>query len=355
VSVEGRGVRMETEDGRGLVLYPRRPFSAWPGPPAHARPRKPRAGAATPWRASSVFTAVPVGAPLVGWDLPDYFEETAGSPVKTDTRTTATVTVTGMIPGDMEDDFYSYVYPPDWPGAVWWYPDRPELTVSSLRFEPFHDDQEPDTFPSKYGKLKVTMELSTDQDIFNAFWLTDESFFAYGPGVVFDSRIWTSWKRTTGGEFNTLPQSGLIWESDGKVPGNNVRAGVLVATVDHHLTWKFCPAPPQENIRIALGTVNKYTFLGCPEGTLIYLGAETKYDIVNRHGRFWSLDHKFSEKDQSTDPADPMGWNFFLRPDVTTASFQKLLMKSPYPLPPGPDTGNVIFDATDFANLLIPA
>jgi len=263
------------------------------------------------------------------WQVVPSWQEYEGSPVITRTRTGITATRVGIIDNNEVPDLWDAIYPPGPPfyyGAAAEFPGYNYLKADQVKAEPFLPDairaDAGHPLNVQYnGGYKVTIDYKIPEEDFDAFYLKDPYFPVGSP---LNTQIWTTWKTGISGEFYTLPASALVW-GDFKTPGGNVRAGVLVAQVDHHLTHHFVNVPPRAAIRATIGTVNNDVFLGAPAGCLMYLGAEVTQDTLTPDARYWTVSHKFSEKDQSRGVGvQRKGWNYFLRPDSEPADFEQL-------------------------------
>jgi len=75
-------------------------------------------------------------------------------------------------------------------------------------------------------------------------------------------------------ETLSLAASGWHWSD---LPQQNLPVDavldLLVPQTDHVLTWRRVVRPPWQSIRELQGTVNVDPFLGCPTGTMLFLGA----------------------------------------------------------------------------------
>jgi len=145
-----------------------------------------------------------------------------------------------------------------------------------------------------------------------------------------------------GAEFLTISNLLLKFESDGKDAEPGVRAGRLVPTIEHQVTWHNVNEPPWVNIRFCAGTVNgKNGFLNAPRETVLFLGAEASRDLTDRGNKAWTLKYKFSEKDLETPRGK--GWNHFYRADKNAKVKIDRLLTKPDGLP--------VYQWSDFESL----
>jgi hypothetical protein len=123
----------------------------------------------------------------------------------------------------------------------------------------------------------------------------------------------------------------------------NVQAGRFVPILEHTINWHYVLFPPWTAIRNSVGSVNNASFANCPTGTLLFVGAEASIDFTAVSTKFWTLQYKFSFKNNgqgigdaqlpgggpnpfNTDAVTATGWNYFLRPE--TGAWEELNVKS---------------------------
>lgn len=109
-------------------------------------------------------------------------------------------------------------------------------------------------------------------------------------------------------------------------PAQTINCTVATPLIEHTFEWNYVIQPPWLAIRSLMGKVNAYTFLGAPEETMLFLGAEASIEMTSQGLQAWKLSYKLSEKNQNAmDPTDPQGWNHFLRSNGDAAGqFQRL-------------------------------
>jgi hypothetical protein len=112
-----------------------------------------------------------------------------------------------------------------------------------------------------------------------------------------------------GAEFLTISSLILEWEKEPKETTRKVRAGKLVPTMEHQITWNNVQTPPWWNIRRCNGRVNDGSFLGAPVECVLFVGCDANRTITNDGKKAWTLKYKFSEK--QIEPTK--GWNYFYR------------------------------------------
>lgn len=143
-----------------------------------------------------------------------------------------------------------------------------------------------------------------------------------------------------GGTFITYPSKNFRWhypstsavafaqDNEYAVAGDTI-TGVIQPHAEHTISWHQVAWPPWAAIRQCLGKVNAYRFGGAPRGTLLFLGAKAKREFTNKGVKAWTLDFKVSEKNaNASNPLNPRGWNYFLRPDGKRAGMFELLHRT---------------------------
>lgn len=135
----------------------------------------------------------------------------------------------------------------------------------------------------------------------------------------------------SGWRWSDLPQQSL--------PGDAVLDPLLPQT-DHILTWRQVVGPPWQAVRALQGKINAETFLECPPGTVLFLGA-TAAKLFRGAGDVapfcWELTYRFRER-AIKHGGQVFGWNHRYRGD-----------------PPGfavpEDDDGPLFESADFAPL----
>jgi hypothetical protein len=270
--------------------------------------------------------------------MPVIFEELAGSPTLSFTRKSAKAKQVlrcawGDWPALVREVFPSpyvrgnrIIIPParSYIGSRW-------IIANNVDIEPF-DPESPRglyEFPNVYpGGAKVTVSFETPE--------YDQSEPTNDGPAGNETMTFVSYKVSVGAEFLTYPNFCLRWDqpSDSSLddsPGaplsprhtnvsDDTQASVIIPLIEHTLTWPHVAFPPWNAIRACVGKVNAFRFAGAPAETLLFLGAECSREITSEGIRAWSVEYKFSEKNQNPFvPTDPQGWNHFLRPDGPSA------------------------------------
>ena len=225
-----------------------------------------------------------------------------------------------------------------YPGADWLY-------ASKVAMEPFGKPEGLNEVPIEYSYAIVTVTYTTGAfDQAAAAPPTDgpggvggatSSSGPVGPAPTTDSgaageaTTFVSHSVTMGGEFMSWPNAALQYGSpdvpltsrEGGMSSEDVKTvpedqmvGVIMPTIEHSITWHFCPFPNWKAIRRMIGHVNAYWFCGCPPETMLFVGCEASRETTNTGIRAWSLTMKFAERNiHQVRQEYPIGWNHFLR------------------------------------------
>lgn len=246
----------------------------------------------------------------------------------------------GLIAWNDLDVLIAEVFPPSEPGAGSLgqaagapFPGRPHLRAESIRIQPFGDrivgpdtSQEFASFP-EYAQGVLTIRYVTPK----AAQTEDESE-GEGDPVPFLRHRWS-----VGGEFLSLPASGLEWAESSDVVPEDINAGVFVPTIEHEILMPRVVAPPFSIIRDRVGTVNAASLAFStgtidPE-TLLFLGAEIEREVMSDGSRAWNMTYRFSERrvypqDQNPATAGFGGWNHCWLAGSADGGWFRLLRKN---------------------------
>lgn len=290
-----------------------------------------------------------------------WYEELEGSPtINMDRRGGSAQRKVRIAWGDI-DAFFQELFPDPFFGYTGaFFPGYPWLVVDSVAVEPF-DPNNPtgqneaiNTFPAG-ARVTVNYKPPELDQGHQGGPTGDRS----GPGGTTgsagnqqgQSQTFVTHKVSAGGEFITWPSKNLRWmrAANGLDTPNQPQpereydvaadssAAVAIPLLEHSISWGSVEWPPWTAIRQCLGKVNAYSFAGAGPGTLLFLGCDASRELTSTGVKAWNLEYKLSEKNvNSANPALPMGWNYFLRPDgVNAGSFDLLFRK-----PPMIDLGN---------------
>lgn len=280
--------------------------------------------------------------------MPVFYEELDGSPAITMDRRGGSARRMVKIAWDDIDPFFSELFPSPFSGyGDASFPGYPWLVVDTVQVEPFSPDprglnEDLNYFPSG---AKVTVNYKPperDAGLQGANHTGPGGAGGSTGGQQGQDQSFVTHKVSVGGEFITWPAQNLCWrQSVDGLPGwrglakhkasGDTTAGIIVPAIEHTITWAQVYWPPWGAIRQCLGKINAYDFAGAPIGTLLFLGVEASHELTNAGLKAWSLEYKFTEKNNNPlDPLKSMGWNYFLRPDGANAgTFQVLLRTVP--------------------------
>jgi hypothetical protein len=300
--------------------------------------------------------------------MPVFYEEMENSPSITMDRRGGSARRVVKIAWDDIDAFFTELFPLPFSGyADASFPGYPWLVVDTVQVEPFSSDprglnEDINYFPSG---AKVTVSYKPpERDA--GMQGTDHSGPGGSPGSTGgqqgSDQSFVTHKVSVGGEFITWPAQNLCWQrsKDGQ-PGwrgianhkatGDTTAGIIVPQIEHTITWAQVYWPPWAAIRQCLGKINAYDFAGAPLGTLLFLGIEASHELTNAGLKAWSLEYKFTEKNNNAlDPFKPQGWNWFLRPDGANAGTFQVLYRMVPEIPIGND--KFAYPATTLATAL---
>jgi hypothetical protein len=204
-------------------------------------------------------------------------------------------------------------------GASTWvpYPGKPTAFAFRLRYEPFDPDN-PDCKPL----TDLTAGLNSYT---NSFAKATVEYRTVNPvdredGPENEAGTHLTYRMSFDVQTAELLPGGWTWEDQPALPAPD---GLVIAKAvpgtDHHLTWHQVIFPPWEAIRSLQGKVNATAFLGCPAGTVLFLGAEA--NKLFRSGLeagaspfCWQIHYVFRERAAKQGGQD-LGWNHFWRPD----------------------------------------
>ncbi len=149
------------------------------------------------------------------------------------------------------------------------------------------------------------------------------------------------------GEFITVPETGMLWASDGRdVKADEQESAKRVTFTDHFITWHRAISIPAAAIRanagkINLNALNNRYFNNVAANALLYLGAEIGYSVTTDGTPVFTIEHKFQEKIIKAD-GNTYYWNH--QYDPLTQSWDKMITA----------TGSYVYDeSADFNDLFL--
>jgi hypothetical protein len=231
-------------------------------------------------------------------------------------------------------------------GASNWvhYPGKDSAFAVSLDFEPL-DPLSPDTRPlgdlteglnsynGSFAKATVVYRTVSSRDREDA--------------PINESGTQLTYSMTRGFDAIEITPAGWTWEDQPAV-AVPTDAPLLRMTpyTDHQLTWKHVVRPPWDTICAMQGKLNQGVFLGCPEGTVLFVGSEAsklyRSGLEAGPSEFcWEIHYTFRER-AIKQGGNVFGWNYAYRPNP--AGWAKLVNAT------GP-----LYDSADLAMLFKPA
>jgi hypothetical protein len=142
--------------------------------------------------------------------------------------------------------------------------------------------------------------------------------FAGGPAAEPGTRL--TYQMLYSVATESLLSGGWTWADvpEAEVPAN-LAPGKQVPLTEHHLIWDLVLSPPWDAIRGLQGKVNAADFLGCPAGTMLFLGVQTnkvyRSDLGAAAAEFsWQIHYIFRQR-AIKQGGQVLGWNYFWRPD----------------------------------------
>jgi hypothetical protein len=197
------------------------------------------------------------------------------------------------------------------------YPGKPSVFAVGVRYEPFdpdNPDQKPlaglaeglNSYSSSFAKAIVEYATVTERDRQD------------GPPVEIGTSL--TYKMLYISADESLLSDGWRWldQPTMPLPGNLALVKTIPMT-EHHLTWHEVVRPPWDTIHELQGKVNAGSFLGCSEGTMLFVGAEA--NKLFRSGfeagpsEFcWELHYVFRER-SIKQAGQVYGWNHAYRGD----------------------------------------
>ncbi len=196
------------------------------------------------------------------------------------------------------------------------YPGKPTAMAVRLRFEPL-DPQAVEVQAladlteglNAYGRAfaRATVEYRT----FNTQDRRDGPAAEPGTHLTYRTEFVV--------EPGRLPPGGWSWADSGQPLPADAQLPHTLPMTDHILTWLQVRNPPWETIQSMQGKVNAAAFLGCPPGTLLFLGATAnklfRADLDEAPSEFcWSLRYVFRER-AIKHAGQVYGWNYAWRDD----------------------------------------
>jgi len=195
------------------------------------------------------------------------------------------------------------------------YPGKTSVFAVKLRYEPFDADN-PDSktiaelteglnsYSGSFAKAVVDYKTITPRD-------RDD-------GPENERGTYISYRMLYAAEFQTITARGWTWSDDSSIPApDDLNLVKRIPITEHHLTWHQVINPPWAAIHALQGQVNAGEFLGCPEATLLFEGAEAnklyRAGLETGPSEFcWEIHYLFRERSVKHG-GQVYGWNHFYR------------------------------------------
>jgi hypothetical protein len=197
------------------------------------------------------------------------------------------------------------------------YPGKTSVFAVSVAFEPFDPDS-----PDLQALTDLTEGLNSYSHsfakatvLYRTLTLRDRPD---GPDNERDTQL--TYRMEHDAELVNISPRGWQWADNPSltVP-EDLELGKVVPVTDHLLTWRQVVRPPWDAMRTLQGKVNLGTFLGCPEGTVLFRGATAnklfRSSFEAGASEFcWEIQYAFRERAIKFD-GQVYGWNHAFRDD----------------------------------------
>jgi len=248
------------------------------------------------------------------------FKELGGSPVETYAAEGFRAERQFLIAWEDRDAFAVELLGTAVPhGASTWleYPGKSSVFAVSLRYEPFDPDN-----PDPQALTDLTQGLNSYS---NSFAKATVQYRTVSPrdrddGPENEIGTHLTYQMLFGVEQCEITPGGWTWVDEPSIPApQDVPLLKTIPVTEHHLTWHQVIRPPWDTIRDLQGKANLGVFLGCPEGTVLFLGAEAnklfRSDFDAGASEFcWEIRYVFRER-AVKQGGHVYGWNHFYRAD----------------------------------------
>ena len=148
-------------------------------------------------------------------------------------------------------------------------------------------------------------------------------------------------------EWISIPNSSVKFKSDGLASNSHKQRSITIITMV--ITWHRYPVMPMGLVRNYVDTVNNKTFLGCPKGTVKFLGPKTIREATSSPAS--PSGSNVTQKVTFTFQFRQYPWNQFVRDDGSGFDY---LVNATYAGGAGGDSSGVeTFAYMDFSKLLL--
>lgn len=177
------------------------------------------------------------------------------------------------------------------------FPGIPQLRVQTFDINPFME-----------GDAGI---LGTDSDglVYYEFAVVDIEYAVPPVGTIpelpnqpvnFDPVPLLQHKMGSGGQFLTVPATGLIFQTDSGALPSGTPMGIFISTTQHSVTFPYNPSPNWTALETAKGKVNSDAFTlrgyAYPKECLMYLGYDGEETIMSNGDLSWNITMKFESK-----------------------------------------------------------
>ena len=195
------------------------------------------------------------------------------------------------------------------------YPNKPSVFAVRLRYEPFDPDN-----PDLKSLAGLTEGLNSYSGSFAKAVVDYKTIIARDRDDGPDNEIGThlTYRMRFAAEYQPIPARGWTWSDDPSIPApDDLHLVKRIPVTEHHLTWHQVVNPPWEQIHSLQGKVNAGEFLGCPEATMLFEGAEAnklyRAGLETGPSEFcWQIHYVFRERSVKYG-GQVYGWNHFYR------------------------------------------
>ena len=202
-------------------------------------------------------------------------------------------------------------------GASTWvhYPGKTSVFAVRLRYEPFDPDN-----PDSKSLAELTDGLNSYS---NSFAKAVVDYKTVNPrdrddGPQNEIGTHLTYRMLFASEYQPIPARGWTFSDDSSIPApDDLNLAKLIPVTENHLTWHQVINPPWQQIHSLQGKVNAGEFLGCPEATLLFEGAEAnklfRAGFEAGPSEFcWQIHYAFRERSVKHG-GQVYGWNHFYR------------------------------------------
>lgn len=151
------------------------------------------------------------------------------------------------------------------------YPGKASVVVASVRFEPFVPDHLERLAVDESGDSLACYGGSFARAVVE-YRTVPERDREDGPANPVGTHLAYRMEPVT--DTQRLLPGGWTWQDNGQPAPAGLEILRAVPMTDHLLTWREVIAPPWAAIAALQGKINAAAFLGCPAGTLLFVGAE---------------------------------------------------------------------------------